>query len=556
MSIVKYNKDGATVVSTKREIVKSDDDGNSEDGGNSESEDEEQESEQEDSNADTQVEEAKPNKISKVFDEPVDPEAIEYHKRGRPTKEIDLNAPPGKTVLLEGGESPKEFDEMEDKIKVMDSGIKKSNFFSPYYQQETQNQPLKLENWEQHFEEIIKKVSNKKNIPILSINNIAEFQNISRLQSLVNTFRKYNKFTTLLAVGPLFIGSGFDGCTFEGKNIIDLLNKVKADFICLDRDDWNVASIHERITEFKQTILASNLQERQAKIYRYTIRKFGDFNVLFLALTNSEKAKDFEASIKELKQIKANLHDKYNFSVLLNSTDFSTEITENILDLNLILSAKVRNTIYSISNTKYCSADAELKSVVLNIINKTTGNIESILIPLDYFIPQDPEIKIFSEYWVNLAYKELKTFNKVDPSLSIGEIKTPVPLLKFLIRSIELFLEEEKITAHVICLDKSLSDKSLHGKIKGYHLYKFFPKQDNLVLFTIPVQTYKEISNNFNLTNTVLLKGEITDSVTLVTTEESLNLHILDHIEGGFSAQVYLDIRTLLLNTLLNLLKK
>ena len=494
-------------------------------------------------------------KVPAVLEEPVDQDAVIYteNKKRRKPKPIDLNVPLDQPVLLENKESPKEFDEMEDKLAEFDKAMDQFGYFKPIKNKEIPK--VEYTDWEQKYSFVLDNI--KDGIPILSFNSPIEFTNADRVSTLIKTFKKYNKNTTVIVGGTFYTGSGFSNTSFNGKHMIDIFNRLNVDFINFSEIDCSIEDFRERILEFKGTALTTNLKNidfsKISKSSSFIVRKFED-PVLFLAITSEFCTQEF-CTIDSIKAIESNFKDaKY---VILCSTFQNNEyIIDNINDINLILSTGKNNKSYTYKDVKIANADPDFTSVYVHILKEE--NIISHLIPIDELIPQDPDLRITLKYWKELGYKELKVFNKIDPSLKLIDLKNETLSTEKILQYLLIILEKKftDFRVNAICISKNLIKKDFTGLVTGYDIYKNIPEINKICIMELDHQTYTEISSNINLSNKIILNNQITEKIVIVTDENSLNNYISEYIEGEFTATLLIDIRLILVELLLEIGKK
>lgn len=543
--IVKYDNDETRILSTKNNYKVSEPDNDS---------DSEEESDHEN--------------LPSVLEEPVDDNAIEYNRKHKKYKDINLNVPKDQPVLLEHKESPQEFDEMEDKIKIMEKGLSGFDFFNDTSKKSEKDNNIKLTltDWEKKYSYIFNECTSDI-IPVISSSNCPEFFNISKFSTLLKSLKKINKNTISTIIGDFYTGSGFTGTSFNGKNIIDLFNKCNIDFITFGSNDYiNENDFFCRIEDFKNNILCSNLKTlKNNKIHKttsYLLRDYGNFNILFIGVAGINDVdyiniKSVEDTISDIKIIKSRFKNKYNFIILLSGLNLeqNNNIVKNITDIDLIIGTDKNNTLYNLQNTKICASDPDFKSVSLNLINKKTKQIITHLIPLDSLIPDDSEIKLTVNYWKDLGYRELNIFNKINPNIKLLELNDKLEkdkLLQMLIFGIIEFSKKEKLEINAVCIDKNIIKNDLNNVITGYDIYKLIPVEDKIAILTLDLNIYEQISNNHNLTNKIILNNKITDKITIASTENSLVKYLSEYIETEFTAKIFIDIRLILYEILKN----
>ena len=499
------------------------------------------------------------SKVPAILEEPVDDDAVIYteNKIRKKPKPINLNVPLDQPVLLET-ESPKEFDEMEDKIVEFDKGMDTFGFFESKNKREPK---IEYTGFSSKIKFILEQCKSN-DIPIISINSPIEFLGADKISTLIQTIKKYNSSVTVIATGPFYNGSGFSSTSFNGKHIIDIFNKLNIDFINFGNTDHHLDSTDflDRITEFKGTALCTNLKNlngtKISKTTSYLLRDYTFTKLLYIGISEENNCSYLKTvnEINVLKDIFEKFKNKYEFAVLLSTCNDlkNKEIAEKFPEIKLICSNFNNNNLYTHMNCKIGNSEPNFKSVYLHILKK--DEIISHLIPIDETIPKDENLKITLRYWSDLGYKELKTLNTIDPNQTIIKLSTELTsdkLLQMILLTIEKKFDEFQINA--VCLSKNLINKNSIGTIKGYDIYQIIPYIDRITILSLDKQTYTESSIDPNLTNKIVLNNNIGDKIVVATTEQTIEKYITEYISGDFTATICTDIRLLIYEILVNL---
>jgi hypothetical protein len=521
-------------------------------------------------------EEEKP--LPAVLDEPVDHEAVVYSKNkkkyNKKVKEINLNVPPEQPVLLES-ESPKEFDYMEDRIKELEAGIAKSGFFEKPKKElpKTEQNEIKLVDWEQQYSNLFKNL--KGTIPLIVVNNVYEFFNIPRFQTFVNSIRKHNKNSIVIVNGNFYSGSGFSSTSFNGKNMIDLFNKCKIDFVTFGKNDYlsNENDFISRIKEFNGTVICSNLThysegkyKKLSKTTSFLIRTIYKTKILFMAVSPEIdngylKGANVQGTILLLKKILELQEGKFDVCILLSTLEHSDNIIilDEINNINILYEQNEFSNSNNYKNTKICNTDFNLKTISVNLIHKTSikkvHNIDSHLIPLDNNIPEDKELLLTVNYWKDLGFRELNIFNKIDPNERINEFKNKLDRKKIqtaLINKIETLFKMEDINC--VCIPEKYIDIDLSNIIYAYDIYRMIPENDFIVIIEIDYSEYTDVCESLHIKNKILFDSKISNKIKMCTTEQTINKYMLDYISGEHDIKVYTDCRVLLMEMLKDLI--
>jgi hypothetical protein len=481
------------------------------------------------------------NEVPEVLKEPV---LFEPKKKNKDEEEqkYNFNKPKDQMVLIE--DKPiSELQEAEDMLaKYSDDPF--SQFEKPKKKVET----LNLSGWELKYSDIFKTINNKVDavIPIINFSTIYDIDNIAKLSTLCNTFRKLNKNTILTFCGGLLEKGQFYETSFKGRHLIHLFNQLKVDFMTLSEQDLANDQLTSRISDFKGTVILSNVEEKNNKIpgtFKYVIRKVIDKSnfenkICFLGLSESEiydtlNPKEITSSIMETKKV--------DISVALSALNFDDNLQ---IKANLILGKSNKYNLSSFAEkTKIITSDPNLNSVSVSIIQFPKGSREytlqtHIISLID--IPEDINFSVHQNYWKDLGYDELRNKYKFDFSkIFKNPILKSKAFLKFIIEALSKF----KDIGYVI-LDPNVFAE-LGANIKTIDLFKLFPEEHKLVKFKItePELLYKIMNDGR------IKYSKVNDSNIIITTQNVAESIISEYI-FDFDVQIVGDIKTLIYENL------
>ena len=527
----------------------------------------------------TENSESTHSNVPAVLEEPVDSEAVQYTKKHKNPKKINLNVPKDKEVLLET-KSPAEFDEPEMKLKEFDRAMRDFVFFNnPEKKKKSVSPKTNLEYWANTVLEklnILKSDSKHIIVPIISFNNLGEIYNIGKFKNFVDLLKNTNRLTTVICNGNCFDSSIFTDTSFLGRHSIDLLNKCNIDIINFGNTDLklDLESLKNRILEFQNEIILSNVLEfntetkttnKLHKTTGYLIRKFGknsELSILFISLNNTENTNLYCNTdyINLLNTIFKTHSGKFNYVILSSSLEDS--INKNILksckEVNLILGNGKYNNCFDYKNRKIVNSDSDLNSVYLNIIkfNKTDSSIQttSINYTLDKKIKNNIEIDKISNYYYDLAFKELKMLYHIDPT-EIISLNNNLDYEFFILDQIYKYININKIDFHYIVYDNLIDSNYINTEkyIKGYDIYKMCLIDSNIISLNIDFDILNNINKNKNLKirNNINSNNSSTEII-IITTEKVLNNYISYYFSDQKTIKIYGTLRNFIYKSFKN----
>jgi hypothetical protein len=478
--------------------------------------------------------------IPEILKEPVFYKSNKDKKTKEPV--INFNKPKDQMVLIDDTKVS-ELDEAEELL------AKYQDPFEAWFGSDKKKkspEPLKLEGWELQYEELFKAMRNKTDavIPIINFSKVRNFDNICKLSTLCNAFRKYNKNTIVTCSGDFTHGGAFHETSFEGRHMFHLFDQLKVDFLTIADSDYN-KHLPTRISEFKGTIILSNLKPEGQKIpntYSYVIRtikdKLGFENkICFLGITDLESSSNPQKEITEILDVK--LEHKFDLVVALSGMDFRKHL--KIDRCNLILAKSTDINLLSAQNgSTIFTSDHDLKSVAVTIVTFPKGSkeykLQNYVIPLSQ-LPDDQAFLIHYKYWKDLGFGELSTkYNCQFNTIFKNPLLKNNVFLKFAIKAISRILN----TGYVI-LDPSIYNIEFPANGSPYDLFKLFPGKHSLVKVTIPEPEILESM----LCDDRIVYSKVDHSNVIITSIEVAE-SILSEYVPEFNAEIVGDLKSAL----------
>ncbi len=479
--------------------------------------------------------------VPEVLKEPI---LFKAKKNKDEEKKINFNKPKDQMVLIEDKETP-ELTEAENMLQRYEDP------FIQFKKSKKKPDPIKLSGWETEYEEIFKIIRNKVDtiIPIINFSTIHEFDNISKLSTLCNSFRKFNNNTILTFSGDFSNGGKFYETSFKGRHLIHLFNQLKVDFVTLNEDDLLNDQLNSRISEFTGTTILSNVENENTKIpgtFKYVIRKVTDTSnfenkICFMGFSKSDKFDTFDISSTSSKILESKA-DKIDISIALSALDFEENLKIKNVALILGKSNKI-NLSSEYKKIKIITSDPNLNSISLSILHFPKGSkkytLQTYIIPLSE-IPDDSNFLVHQNYWQDLGFAELKNKYNFDlTKIFKNHNLRSKAFLKFIIESLSKF----KDIGYVI-LDPDLFVE-LKANLKATDIFKLFPEEHKLVKFKIqePELLHKIIKDQR------IVYSKINDSNIVLTTKDIAESIIAEYFDE-FEVQIVGDIKTVIYENL------
>ena len=467
-------------------------------------------------------------------------------------KPINFNKPRDQMVLIDDNK----VEELEE-AEAMLATYEEDDPFSAWENNGKKVKPvveLKLSDWELKYSEIFQNLKNKEStvVPILNFSNISEFHNISKLSTLINSIKKFNKDIAITCSGNFSFSGGFNETSFKGRHMIHMMNQLKVDFITPGSLDIENPEILARFEEFSGTIICSNLKlsggKRISKVSSYVIRTVGKFRICFLGLTDGKDA-DFETKSnynEQIDEILSNkVKDKFDFVVLLSSLDLKEN--KKLKNVDLILSkSQGINTLSIIRSIPIFSSDENFDSVTLSLITYSKEKVKRVkncVISTDD-IPEDRNFIIHSNYWKNLGFGELSSKYKIN---LIGNLNNnewnEKNLLKKIFECINKYNQNRRLDVGYIVLSNELiNNLSLSKNAEIYDIFRLFPNEEKLVKIAInDLEILEKILQDQRLLHCRL------DPSNIMITTKSIAENILSEYVLEISAVILDDVKIALI---------
>lgn len=475
-------------------------------------------------------------------------EPILFGKKPEEKKEkhiIDFNKPKDQMVLIDDSGAP-ELKEADAMLETYERG----DAFDQFFGKKKKAPAPKLLGWELQYPDLCTTIRNKVDtvIPIINFSKISEINNLEKLSTVLQSFRKLNSNTVLTFSGDFMHSGAFHCTSFDGRHIIHLFNQLGVNYITLSSEDLKNFQVLERIKEFKGTVLLSNIRDssdqKLQNTYSYVVRSItdkSDFqnNIAFFGLSNLSE--DSELTQNDTKSVISNLLDsklknKYDLVVTLSSLSLTDNFSVSGVDLTLgtfdynIKVIKNKHTIVA--------SDPDLESITVSVITfpKSSKNftLQSHVIPL-INIPADPQFT-HTQYWKDLGIGELK----VKYNFDFGR-KYKTSIAKFYTFILKALSKIEGVG--YIILNSQF--KNLQFPESSYDLFKLFPEDTNLVKFAISDAQLLETI----LGDSRIIYTEVQHSNIILTTKQIAENIITDYITD-FDVTLLEDLKTVLYKNL------
>lgn len=507
------------------------------------------------------------DKLPAVLAEPVDHDAVVYtSNRVRvPPKAINLNVAPEVPVLLES-ESPKEFDEMEEKLSVFDAAMNEMGFFKP-----DRSALPQYPNWCTPHHKLLGECHNSE-LVVVTLNSVGELTHLAQLHSLMMQLRRTNRHTTLCVTGPVWTAGAYAGTNLMGRHIASVFKKIGVDIMVPGSSDCTMdpAEFSARIVESGATMLCTNLRAlvdnvptRISKTTSYLIRHHGRVNILWCGIVgrvhnewyDAESAQRFTTTnpVQSITEMTTAHQDKCTYTIVAGTVSARTAqgVCNVHNNLQLYIAGDVRNTCSAYGKVQLACSDPMTDNVYIHTIK--AGVVRSTLVSLEH-VPADPELLVHIAGWRDLAHFELRTYHNIDCAAQLIRIRgtlTHDALMRMYMLYLERKLTDFNINSIVLPCEYIRTD--LSGTVTGYDVVRTFPLRDNCAILELDHNEYTDLTRNVHLTNKIL-NNKIGNKIVLCTTERTISTHIAHCLSTDFEAKILqLDVRTVYIELLRSL---
>lgn len=260
--------------------------------------------------------------------------------------------------------------------------------------------------------------------------NGGEFGGLARLQTINLELKKKNKHTyTVLAgdlISPSAIGTAkVNGVKLGGRQMIDILNEMKWDFITLGNHEFDLDrdTLIARLNEARFNTISSNVVDTItgqpfSNTKTFDIIHVNGIKIGLAGITLESLAKNFvtiknpfESAQAIVKELRENQH--VDMVVLITHQDINDDIhfANSLKGVDLIVGGHEHENIYltrGVSFTPIAKADANARSVYIHDLffdTKTKKvSVKSQLKVIDATITENPKIQQRVNYWRNIAF--------------------------------------------------------------------------------------------------------------------------------------------------------